>query len=150
MQYLASPRKETDTTKGCLSLFLCSAQNRTHLRDALFANLQTIFSARGSHTSPRSARGIAVARRYTKRFAHQVGAAKSFNPRTAFPYLFAARDNICALRSCSTDCIFYLLAWQYTATGGMHQNRKYLSSGAFLYNTLKSHKRDCIFYWFVL
>ena len=56
--------------------------------------------AKFSHTSPRSARGIAVARRYTKRFAHQVGAAKSFNPRTAFPYLPRARDNISAFLYC--------------------------------------------------
>ena len=79
------------------------------------ANLHTLFSARGSYTSPRSARGIAVARRYSKRFAHQVGYAKSLNPRTAFPYLFAARDKLCALHSCFTDCIFLLLARQYTA-----------------------------------
>jgi hypothetical protein len=39
--------------------------------------------------SPRSARGIAVARIYSKRFVHQVGYAKSLNPRTAFPYFFA-------------------------------------------------------------
>ena len=38
-----------------------------------------------------------------------------FDPRTAFPYLFAARDTICSDYACCTACTYHLLARQYTA-----------------------------------
>ena len=70
---------------GCLSLFLCSAQNRTHLRDNVRADLQKLCSARGSHTSPRSARGIAVARRYMRVISTTSGNISGFCPAHRIP-----------------------------------------------------------------
>ena len=46
-----------------------------------------------------------------------------FDLRTAFPYSFAARGIICANYALCTNCTHHLLAWQYTATGGMHQSK---------------------------
>ena len=43
--------------------------------------------------------------------------------RGKFPYLFAARGNLGASHPNCTNYIFLLLAWQYTATGGMHQTK---------------------------
>ena len=47
-------RKETDTLNGCLFLFLCSAQNRTHLRDIYFSEFTVFSRARGSKHCPPS------------------------------------------------------------------------------------------------
>ena len=79
-------------------------------------------SARGSYTSSRSARGIAVARRYTKRLVQILKSDPHFYPRTAFPYLFAIRV-LCWHKS-------HLLYktnisspnWQDTDSVGMHPN----------------------------
>ena len=73
-----------------------------------------------------------------------------FDPRTAFPYLFAARDTICSDYACCTACTYHLLARQYTAIGGMHQTEHIrttscTSSGSDLFfisiSLLTAHKR---------
>ena len=58
-------KKETGIPKWApVSFCLCFAQNRTHLRYVCTCKFaENIRRARGSHTSPRSAQGIAVARR---------------------------------------------------------------------------------------
>ena len=76
-----SPRKDTDTPKWVSVSFLCSAQNRTHLRYAYTCRFAENYErARGSHTSPRSARGIAVARRCSNRFALKAKFYQLFRP----------------------------------------------------------------------
>ena len=53
--------------------------------------------------------------------------ASKYSPPAKFPYLFGARGIIGTIYTCSTDCTHHLLACQYTASGGMHQNVSYRS-----------------------
>ncbi len=78
-------KRHRHSKAGVCVFFLCSAQNRTHLRNNVRANLQKLCSARGSHTSPRSARGIAVARRYTKRLVQTLKLLPHYQPAHRIP-----------------------------------------------------------------
>ena len=76
-----------------------------------------------------------AARRSASLFARR--RASKYSPLAKFPYLFAARDIICANYTFCTDCKHHLLAWQYTDSGGMHQNVSYRSK--FPYVPHKTH-----------
>ena len=83
----------------------------------------------GSVHSPRSARN--AGHRFTKN-SYQL-----FFPRS--PYLFGARNTISTNYTCCAVCTFHLLACQYTASGGMHQNVSYRSK--FPYGLRTKHTR---------
>ena len=87
-------------------LFLCSAQNRTHLRDNVRADLQKLCSARGSHTSSRSARGIAVARRFTKGLIQTLKLYPRFCPAHRIP-----RPLLCRISSARYTRLNLLATW---------------------------------------
>ena len=63
--------------------------------------------------------------------------------RSKFPYLFGARDTISTNYTCCAVCTFHLLACQYTASGGMHQNVSYRSK--FPYGLRTKHTRTPLF-----
>ena len=67
-------------------LFLCSAQNRTHLRDNVRADLQEYYSCKGFvYLVCKAQRGIAVVRRYTWRLVQTLKPYPNFWPAHRIP-----------------------------------------------------------------